>query len=460
VLRVFSISVPKRTLLLAAVDYTILVLAFTAAIFAVDPVSGWMYMMYESGLEMVLLVAVAGSFGLYLTNAYTRIRVASRTTLFLDLCQALGFLFLLKATVMYLHPEIALPRTVMVLGSGLSIVVLFGWRMSYSSILRHALLNDRVLFIGYRPELEDLAQFIRERPQLGLTTLGYVGSSHPEGAPKHIGDLENIDEILEVTRPDRVIVGADMRDPAFRKAMFSLQAHRANVERLGVFYERVMSRVSSAELRPSSVILDRELHARPRSLALQSIYTNLLALLSTVLLAIPMMLVALVIRLSTRQRALQLHTRIGLNGVPFNLYRFNCYGRDGRLTRLGRWLRRHRIDQLPQLLNVFRGEMSLIGPEPHRPEFVAVLSALIPYYGERHIVRPGLIGWSQLKTDSRQVFIDEIVRLEYDLYYIKHISLTLDFYIVLTNLRHAIAGVSNDSEAPEEAELPRAARTL
>jgi lipopolysaccharide/colanic/teichoic acid biosynthesis glycosyltransferase len=451
VLQIFSISVPRRTLLLAAVDYLILAGSFIAAIFVLVPISPWMYLMYESGLEMVAFVAAAGSFGLYLTNTYARVRVTSRTALALDLCQALGFLFLLKATIMYIDPNLALPRTVVLLGSIISVVGLFVWRTTYSSILRHAFLNDRVLFIGHRPEMEEIAQRVSERPQLGLTVVGYVGGqpSSASAVAKRLGGFEAIDELISFIRPDRIVVGADLREPGFNAAMFRLRPHRVHVERMGPFYERVMGRISSAELRPSSVILDSELQARPRSLALQSIYTNLLALIATLVLGLPMLLIAAAIRLSSRQRALEQHARVGLNGVPFNLYRFHCHNREGRLTALGRWLRRRRLDHLPQLLNVFRGEMSLIGPEPHRPEFAAVLSDLIPYYQERHIVRPGLIGWTQLNIDSSRGLTDEMVLLEYDLYYIKHISLSLDLYIVLTNLRHTLAGISGSDEMQE-----------
>ena len=126
--------------------------------------------------------------------------------------------------------------------------------------------------------------------------------------------------------------------------------------------------------------------------------------------------------------------RWGLNMVPFTLFRFRCRRADGRLTWIGNWLRRFRLDGLPQLLSVIRGEMALVGPRPHRTEFIPVLMEQMPYYGQRHAVRPGILGWSQLNCDYGPRLHDARESLEYDLYYIKHMSPALDAYIILHSL--------------------------
>jgi lipopolysaccharide/colanic/teichoic acid biosynthesis glycosyltransferase len=123
-----------------------------------------------------------------------------------------------------------------------------------------------------------------------------------------------------------------------------------------------------------------------------------------------------------------------VNLVPFTLYRFRGRRADGQPTRVGAWLRRLHLDGLPQLLNVIRGEMSLVGPRPHHPEFIPVLMEQMPYYGQRHAVRPGILGWSQLNCDYGRRLRDARESLEYDLYYIKHMSPALDAYIVLHSL--------------------------
>jgi len=148
------------------------------------------------------------------------------------------------------------------------------------------------------------------------------------------------------------------------------------------------------------------------------------------LLAVLLPPIALAIMLTSRGPVLEAHQRLGLNMVPFMLYRFRCRRADGRLTAAGRWLRRLHLDALPQLLNVIRGEMALVGPRPHRPEFIPVLMEQMPYYGQRHAVRPGIMGWSQLNCDYGPMR-DAREALEYDLYYIKHVSPALDAHIIL-----------------------------
>ena len=141
--------------------------------------------------------------------------------------------------------------------------------------------------------------------------------------------------------------------------------------------------------------------------------------------------------------------RVGLNGSVFTLNKFRSMYADAeartgpvwaqkddpRVTPVGKWIRRFRIDELPQLLNVLRGEMALVGPRPERPEFVATLSEKIPYYSYRHCVQPGITGWAQINYKYGDTLDDAIMKLEYDLYYIKNLAVSLDFYIIFHTLK-------------------------
>jgi lipopolysaccharide/colanic/teichoic acid biosynthesis glycosyltransferase len=158
------------------------------------------------------------------------------------------------------------------------------------------------------------------------------------------------------------------------------------------------------------------------------------ALAGLALLAVLALPIAAAIKLSSRGPVIQGHLRWGVNLVPFELYRFRCRRADGQPTRVGAWLRRLRLDGLPQLLNVIRGEMSLVGPRAHCTEFIPLLMEKMPYYGQRHAVRPGILGWSQLNCDYGRQLREAREALEYDLYYIKHMTPALDAYIVLHTL--------------------------
>jgi len=168
-----------------------------------------------------------------------------------------------------------------------------------------------------------------------------------------------------------------------------------------------------------------------------------------VILAPLMLLVALLVRLTSPGPALYRQLRVGRNGSLFSVYKFRSMRidaeketgavwaakNDPRVTRLGKTLRRLRIDELPQLFNVLKGEMSIVGPRPERPEFVATLSEQIPFYRQRHCIRPGITGWAQINHKYGDTIEDTVTKLEYDLYYIKNLSPSLDFYIIFQTLK-------------------------
>jgi lipopolysaccharide/colanic/teichoic acid biosynthesis glycosyltransferase len=199
--------------------------------------------------------------------------------------------------------------------------------------------------------------------------------------------------------------------------------------------------VYSSGLEPYTVIFRNELSAPPGSVALQSIYTNLLALASVVVMLPLVVLIAIVVRLTHSGPVLSRTTCVGLHGIPFTRFRFRCDGRD----LVSRFLTRFKLDALPQILNVVRGEMALIGPRAERIEFNQILTALIPFYRQKQSVKPGIMGWSQLHCDV-QPTEDTLARLEYDLYYIKHISLVLDAYTVIKAFKWVLTNPETEQE--------------
>jgi lipopolysaccharide/colanic/teichoic acid biosynthesis glycosyltransferase len=182
---------------------------------------------------------------------------------------------------------------------------------------------------------------------------------------------------------------------------------------------------------------------------LQSIYSMGIAIIGSILLSPVMMLVFLLVRLSSRGPALYRQTRVGKNDVLFTLYKFRSMSADAeaasgavwakkddpRVTPLGKWLRRLRLDELPQLFNVLKGEMAIVGPRPERPEFVKELEKKIPYYRQRHCIKPGITGWAQVNHKYGDTLEDTIIKLEYDLYYIKNLAPALDAYIIFHTLK-------------------------
>jgi len=346
----------------------------------------------------------------------------------------------LESLLTYLRiPELVLAPSIMLLGSAFTLVVLLVWRIFYSALLWKSLGAKRVLFYGTNPAALETGSSLAAHPELGLSTAGYIDDERPAGTPLNgarvLGSTAELARVVSEVRPDRVVIGVSerRRGMPFRE-LLDMQFRGIEIQRVAELYEAACERVCVAELMPSQLIFSDEVGARRGAVALQAIYSNVVALAGLALLAVLIVPIAAAIKLSSPGPVVEGQLRWGVNLVPFTLLRFRCRRADGRMTRVGTWLRRLRLDGLPQLMNVIRGEMSLVGPRPHDPEFIPALMERMPYYGQRHAVRPGIMGWSQLNCDYGGKLRDARESLEYDLYYIKHMSPALDAYIVLHSL--------------------------
>jgi len=226
------------------------------------------------------------------------------------------------------------------------------------------------------------------------------------------------------------------------------------IEEAAQTYEYVLHRVSTRDLRLSDLIFSSSYGPQPHRIIFQSLYSWVVAAILTAVTLPVMAVVAVLVKLTSPGPILYRQTRVGLNGAPFVLFKFRSMNKDAeaetgavwstkddpRVTPLGRGLRRLRLDELPQLFNVLRGEMSVVGPRPERPEFVQVLQTKIPYYAQRHAVKPGITGWAQINHKYGDSLDDTIVKLEYDLYYIKHGALSLDLFILFHTFKTMLLG--------------------
>ena len=188
---------------------------------------------------------------------------------------------------------------------------------------------------------------------------------------------------------------------------------------------------------------------RQHSVTIQNFYSLLFGLVGLIITMPLMLLTAIMVRLSSPGPVLFRQRRVGHNGEVFTLYKFrsmyiDAEARTGavwaskddpRITPVGKWLRRLRLDELPQFWNVVRGDMSIVGPRPERPEFVELLAHQIPYYRQRLAVKPGITGWAQINHKYGDTELDAMIKLEYDLYYIKHVGLALDLYIIFHTVK-------------------------
>jgi exopolysaccharide biosynthesis polyprenyl glycosylphosphotransferase len=265
-----------------------------------------------------------------------------------------------------------------------------------------------------------------------------------------VGCIHDLPRVVSEQRPDRIVVGmAERRGRLPVNELLDLRFSGIRIEDVHSTYEATFGRVSVRGLRPSQLIFSTELGPRPNRVMWQSMYSFVIALAATIVTAPVMLMVAILVRLSSKGPVLYRQKRIGRNGAIFTLFKFrSMYANaeadtgpvwarkdDPRVTPVGRFLRRLRLDELPQLLNVVRGEMSIVGPRPERPEFVRALTEQIPYYRQRHCVKPGITGWAQINHKYGDTIEDTIRKLEFDLFYIKNLAPSLDAYIIFHTLK-------------------------
>ena len=325
--------------------------------------------------------------------------------------------------------------------------------------LQIAGLRKRLLILGDGKLATDLARVLVADRQHRFELIGFL-SLDPSRVnsqfinPKVIGTVDGLFELAERYRVQTVAVCfEDRRGTMPMETLLDVKSMGIEVVDGHRLYEEHCGRLSIDELKPSFLIFSTGFQRKPVVMTLKRLVDILGSILGLILLAPLLFLIALFIKLDSSGPVLYRQTRIGFQGYPYILLKFRSMRHDAeaegvkwadvadhRITRLGGWLRKLRLDELPQFLNVLKGEMSLIGPRPERPHFVHELRTLIPFYDLRHTVRPGITGWAQTCFQYAASIEDSHMKLQYDLYYVKNLSLWLDFLILLRTIQVVLLG--------------------
>jgi sugar transferase (PEP-CTERM system associated) len=324
------------------------------------------------------------------------------------------------------------------------------------SIPRH---RTRLLILGTGKLAKELAEVLITERKHAYRVIGFldrdparVGESLVN--PGIIGAYDQLFEIVERHRIKTIAVCLeDRRGEMPFETLLDFKAMGLQVVDGHALYEKEAGRMSIDLVKPSALIFSTGFHRRALLMGMKRGIDCLASLLGLVILSPFLVLVALLIKLDSTGPVFYNQIRIGRMGLPFTLWKFRSMNHgaeengvqwavldDPRITRIGRWLRRWRIDELPQLINVIKGEMSLVGPRPERPAFVNELRGQIPYYDLRHTLRPGITGWAQIKFRYAASQEDAHVKLQYDMYYMKNLSLKLDCRIFLRTIRVVLLG--------------------
>ena len=409
------------------------------------------------GTAQIVVVAVVTQGCLYYGDLYNLRVVADRRELFINLFQALGTASLILAALYYLFPMLVIGRGVFMIAASIVIVVAAGWRYLFVWTAGRVGPRERLLILGTSPAAVELARELYDRRyDLGVDIVGFVDPDPRQvGAPVLnpgvIGVVEDIPAIVRRHQVDRVVVSlADARGKLPMQKLLEMKLEGVAFDHLPSVYEEYTGKIAVENLRPSWIIFSGGFRTSTAGAICKRAVDVVLASLVLIATLPVMALIALAVRLTSPGPILYHQQRVGRRGVLFTVHKFRTMREDAeaesgpvwaskdgdpRLTPVGGWLRRVRFDELPQLVNIIRGEMSLVGPRPERPEFVRELTDQIPYYGQRHVIRPGLTGWAQVRYTYGASTEDALQKLQFDLYYIKNQSLALDLYIMVETIK-------------------------
>jgi sugar transferase (PEP-CTERM system associated) len=412
---------------------------------------------HDSGfLLRVLLVALVAQFCLYLDDLYDARTVGNPQEFTIRLFKSMGIASLILGALYLLFPNLRLGPGVFVVGMALAIVILTTWDAAFSWLTVRLGPRERLLLVGTKPAALELARELGERrSQLGVEVVGFV---EPENRvvraflprPGIIGRVTDIPDIIRKYSVDRVVVSlTDARGKLPMDRLLDMKLSGVRFDHLASVYEEFTGKIAVESLRPSWLIFSEGFRRRRMHLIAKRAVDAAVASLGLVL-GLPIIaIVAIAVRVSSPGGALYHQVRTGLNGRPFTLHKFRTMRKDAeagtgavwareadcRVTPIGRILRKTRLDELPQLWNVLRGDMSLVGPRPERPEFIEQLTQEIPFYGQRHVVQPGLTGWAQVRYTYGASVEDAMEKLQFDLFYVKNMSIFLDLLIMFATLK-------------------------
>jgi sugar transferase (PEP-CTERM system associated) len=362
---------------------------------------------------------------------------------------ALGVVVLLLA--FYFVPPLVIGRGIFLVALALSMLTVPAWRILYNGVTEGVGFLRRTLIVGNGELARELARMVRARPDLGLSLVGMLARDREQVDPD-VGVVGTYRDLLQLVTNERIkvvlVAYPDRRGTLPVEQLLEVKFRGVEVEEGLAFYERETGKIFVRELKPSQLIFAEGFLVRPTTRRLKRLLDVFVAAVGLLLAAPLMLLTAIAIAIDSPGPILYGQVRSGELGRPFTLYKFRSMRidaekggarfaeeNDPRTTRVGRVIRKTRIDELPQLWNVLRGEMSMVGPRPERPIFIQQLEQQVPYFKQRLYVKPGVTGHAQVRCRYGATTEDHLEKLQYDLYYIKSFSVMFDLSIILDTIK-------------------------
>lgn len=452
----------SRTVWLILADAAFIYGGVILALYARLGFEGSEYELNErNGWTKIVLATAVCLLILYFYDLYDFTVMSNRRELMLRLVQALGIGWVLLALLFYFVPPLFIGRGVSVLSVFIVLILLLTWRILIHYLTGHPEIGERILIVGTGRAAQETAEAVWKRRDAGYRISGFVtengtNPNSPVSEAEILGTTGDLDEIVKTEKIDRIVIAVRERRGAFpTETLLKMSlAGNVNIEECTSFFERVTGQVHIDMVRPSWLIFAGRKRETRLSVFLREVVHRSMALAGLIV-SLPVVLItAMLIKLDSKGDIIYRQERVGKNGKPFNVLKFRSMKTDAeadgkpiwattdddRTTRVGRVIRKIRVDEIPQFWNIIKGEMSFVGPRPERPHFVSQLAEEIPFYEHRHLTAPGLTGWAQIKYPYGASVEDARNKLQYDLYYIKNQSLALDLVIVFETIKTVLFG--------------------
>ncbi len=450
-IRLFNVYYPTRTLVLLLCEVLLVGGSFLLATACLMGPDTYIVLFYENGLLKIAGITVFTLLLTYYFDLYEPRRISENWEIYFRLLLVLGVLSFVLAGIVYFIPELDIGPYVLVVGISFLAALLVFWRGAYEWIIGLPMFRERVYVLGCGERARAVVELLRTSRDAGMEVIGWKGESEVHGLLDHFtADLR----AFRGLKPgiDRVIVAMEERRESMPvRELLDLRLCGVVVENSNELMERLSGRLPLDGLNPSTLIFTEGF----RMSALQQLFRRLLSFAVSfiaLLICLPFIpLIILAVRLSSPGPIFFSQTRVGQRGRLFTAYKFRTMREDAetqgavwatkndpRVTPIGRFMRSTRLDEIPQLWNVLYGDMAFVGPRPERPEFVQWLIQEIPFYDVRHMIRPGITGWAQVRYRYGASLEETKHKLEYDLYYVKHQSIGLDLLIMFETIKTII----------------------
>lgn len=447
-IRLFNVYYPIRTLILLIGEALIVWTSFLLAAVLELREDSYLVLNYEGGYIKLFVVTGVVLLCSHWFDLYDTARLNTRGELYFRLLMVPGLLAFVMAGISYVRPDFLLGGGSSALGLVILTFALFGWRLGYGWLVQLPILVERVYVLGTGERAQRVVQGLRKDPEIGVEVASWTGKL--EGAVTRESVAAHLMEVVNKQKVHRVIVAMpDRRGTIPMPELLQLRMQGVKIEEATSWLEKISGKIEVDNLYPSWLVFSEGFRRSTAFIVVRRVISIAISLLGLILAAPLIPLIILAIRADSRGPVFYTQTRVGKGGRVFKVVKFRTMRQDAeaasgpkwagdndpRVTRVGKFLRSSRLDEIPQLWCVLKGDMAFVGPRPERPEFIEWLSKEIPYYGVRHMVRPGLTGWAQVKYKYGSTIEDSREKLQYDLYYIKNASIGFDLLIMFLTVK-------------------------